>query len=541
MTTDKELPRSTVLIPVFAPAVVVISLLVIGTISNPELAGHAFSATLAYHRMAADNELTASHAGGISHRMVLLPAAVTGIILAAAVLVLSNQVIPRFLRAMEELVTADATRIFTSTIKSGYPVSLDEITLYADDIDTLDPIPEHGIDQQLFMQGVLVVRRDTDGNVQGEISSQQARVYLRRISDDMMTPGLDERDASTQVTIQLNNAVGQGMGEPLRGTTNQAVITKTIPNAFSDDPKFLTNTELLALRETPENMNWIERRRRQLATALAQRATIDDIRAALAQHNQVHFKDPLGRTVILSAQGLAWDHERVAQRITPKGRPTDPIVIERYYNESYQKQLAQRAWLAAPTDPNNPNNSVTVSLILEEVTTRTHNTEGQADLGDVTVEHRTATQLVPIYERPEQSRPRRIMMFDTDALIQYADEIIENRPNDAFIIGPRDELVRKIDKLNREITSKIHERFAMAAAAFVMVITGAVLAMKLREAQPLVVYLWSFFPALAAILTISVGQQNVHRHGSSWLILLWGGVAALILYTLSQLRTVARH
>ncbi|MDO8861067.1 BCCT family transporter [Haliea sp. E1-2-M8] len=39
---------STILIPVFVPAVVVILLLVIGTISNPELAGEVFSSTLAY-------------------------------------------------------------------------------------------------------------------------------------------------------------------------------------------------------------------------------------------------------------------------------------------------------------------------------------------------------------------------------------------------------------------------------------------------------------------------------------------------------------
>ncbi len=41
-------PSSTVLLPVFIPAIVVILLLVIGTISNPELAGALFSTTLAY-------------------------------------------------------------------------------------------------------------------------------------------------------------------------------------------------------------------------------------------------------------------------------------------------------------------------------------------------------------------------------------------------------------------------------------------------------------------------------------------------------------
>ena len=47
---NQATPRSgsTILIPVFIPAVAVILLLVIGTISNPELAGEAFSVTLAY-------------------------------------------------------------------------------------------------------------------------------------------------------------------------------------------------------------------------------------------------------------------------------------------------------------------------------------------------------------------------------------------------------------------------------------------------------------------------------------------------------------
>jgi choline/glycine/proline betaine transport protein len=40
--------RSTVLVPVFAPAVIVSLLLVVGTISNPELAGTVFSSTLAF-------------------------------------------------------------------------------------------------------------------------------------------------------------------------------------------------------------------------------------------------------------------------------------------------------------------------------------------------------------------------------------------------------------------------------------------------------------------------------------------------------------
>ena len=36
-----------------------------------------FGATLAYHRLSHDNEVTAAYAGGVSHRAVLLPAIIT--------------------------------------------------------------------------------------------------------------------------------------------------------------------------------------------------------------------------------------------------------------------------------------------------------------------------------------------------------------------------------------------------------------------------------------------------------------------------------
>lgn len=48
MKADRGLPRSTILLPVFAPAVIVTLLLVIGTLSNPTLAGQLFADTLAF-------------------------------------------------------------------------------------------------------------------------------------------------------------------------------------------------------------------------------------------------------------------------------------------------------------------------------------------------------------------------------------------------------------------------------------------------------------------------------------------------------------
>jgi len=48
MEADKKLPKAIILFPVFVPAVIVTLLLVIGTITNPDLAGEVFSSTLAF-------------------------------------------------------------------------------------------------------------------------------------------------------------------------------------------------------------------------------------------------------------------------------------------------------------------------------------------------------------------------------------------------------------------------------------------------------------------------------------------------------------
>ncbi|WP_404396015.1 BCCT family transporter [Stutzerimonas chloritidismutans] len=48
MDAAKKIPKAIILFPVFIPAVIVTMLLVIGTISNPELAGEVFSSTLAF-------------------------------------------------------------------------------------------------------------------------------------------------------------------------------------------------------------------------------------------------------------------------------------------------------------------------------------------------------------------------------------------------------------------------------------------------------------------------------------------------------------
>jgi hypothetical protein len=100
---------------------------------------------------------------------------------------------------------------------------------------------------------------------------------------------------------------------------------------------------------------------------------------------------------------------------------------------------------------------------------------------------------------------------------------------------------RRLDDVDAEIWSKLHERAAFTVATALMVVLGAVIAMRLRESLPLPVYLWSFFPALIAVITISSGQRMAHKSGAVGLLMLWGGVAALAALTAQQYARLRRH
>ena len=81
----------------------------------------------------------------------------------------------------------------------------------------------------------------------------------------------------------------------------------------------------------------------------------------------------------------------------------------------------------------------------------------------------------------------------------------------------------------------------MSAACLVMVLIGATMAIKLRDALPLTVYLWAFFPALGSVLAISTGEQFAQQMGWPGLVIIWGSIVALVVYAGITYKQVARR
>lgn len=502
-----------------------------------------FAATIGYHRFAADNEAMAAHAGGVGHRALLAPALATGLVVGVALTGLSNEVIPRFLRRAELLITRDATRVFVRPIERGESVRIGPYDVYAQRVLRVRPegaeqagaVP--GVLDHLVLQGVLAVQSD-DRGVRTWLNAK--RVDLWVLDDD----GADESGQGAAVQLVFSQVEGD---VPEGALSGDELVTQriVIPGAFRDDPKFLPLRELLAVRREPRLIGAVEHRHRLLAAALAQAAIVSRIDEQLRRDGHAALIRE-GERLVLSAAGLRVEGNAWVIEGRGGGGPAVAMVVRR--DDGIERILhATGGRIELMTAPaateRTPASGPVVGVRLELANVAAVGAgAAAADGGERT--RRIFTGLAAegdAYAARLEERSR--------DLIREARTLTET-PLMQPMITP--ELSRQIastarnlrsraTEVRQEATGKLHERFALSAACVLMVLTGAVMAMRLRESLPLPVYLWSFFPALVTVITANAGAGLVQRFGEPGLLLLWGGVAALAVYTLRAYGLLRRH
>ncbi len=507
-----------------------------------------FGATLAYHRLATDNELIACHAGGISHRTMLVPAGATGVVLAGVLLVLADFAIPRLLRSMEELLSQDVVRLIIAPIKRGEAIQFGKVQVYADDVAAPPPDVEAGAERYV-LSGVLAVELDDKGLVVREASARTAYVWIYRTAEGggVVVPDSGTRGSGTTVVLRLQDAAMQIKDPGLKEVEDSTFVYR-IPNLFDDDPKFFSWSQLEEAKRRPERMNWIDRQKRTVAGLLHERVLVESISAQLATSGAARFTDPAGRAVVVKAR-------RLGENAGPKGwsiesgaaASADPRAVEVTTDLGEGRtrvQRARRAWLAAPADESSPPGTVIIRMedvagggTLAPTPGGSGETTTILEPGAGQLKEWSLSALTPAEAPPPESASRSIADLLTDARKAGARAAAPN----PRLAKAAETLAIQVADLGREILSKQQERLAASVACLVMVLCGAVMAMRLRDSLPLAVYLWSFLPALGTLLTISGGQRMTHQNGLPGLLLLWGGVGGLALYTFIEYRRVARR
>jgi lipopolysaccharide export LptBFGC system permease protein LptF len=493
-----------------------------------------FAATLAYHRSVSDNEVTAAHAGGVSHRRLLAPAIASGLLLAGGLWFLNDRVIPRDLREMERLITRDLARLMVNSLRQGEAARIGNTEIHADVVH--ESPPEHGspVRERYLLGGVGVVETDSAGAVTIDGTAKRAWILLLPV----WALSQEDRDrigdqADTAVIISLVDVTIYRNGAPMSA---DPLVLPAIPiaNVFRDNPKFRSGAELREIYHDPDKINTVDRQRVSLARILAAYRSYAEFARDLAAGRPVVLNTPDGSTIrvlgaALEAEGNRW-------RIRPV-RESGLVELEITTRDARRDRLtASAASLSIQTpaenDPLADQSAAGASRFALDLTgVRIIGPAGQG----TEIAQTTYRDLWPAGDPMPAT-----LALNSEDLIALALEEHGAAPPGTPVLAAVDQLEHEITRLRHKIVAKRHERWALSASCVVMVTLGAVMAMYLKLTTPLIIYLWSFFPALGTIIVMEAGGQTIASRGPVGLPLLWSGVIALAVLAAIVYRRMTR-
>lgn len=490
-----------------------------------------FAATLAYHRFATDNEVTAAQAGGVSHRRLLVPAALTGLVLAGGLWAMNDRVIPVFLRRMEEMITRDFARIMVASLRQGESATIGDTEIHADHVEQVAPEAGSPVLQQFLLAGVAMVETDGSGAIQIDGTAKRAWILLLPVwalgAEDRARIGDDD---ATAVVMKFIDVTIYRDGAPQSADPLVAPAIP-IPSVFEDDPKYASGAELRRIARDPDSMSFVDRRRVALARSEAAGDCYTRFARALSQGAAVELRAGDGTTVrvlgaALRADGTDWVIEPVREtgavevEVVGAGGRTDRL-----------RARAARLAMQTPAEDDPLANRAQAGGSRFELSLSGVRVLGSGGAAGTELASTTYRDLFP----QDDPLPALLAMSSEELLGR------EGVQRQGAVDDAAQRLKKEIRSLRREVLSKSHERVVMSVTCMVMVVLGAVMAMRLRDATPLVVYLWSFFPALFAVIVQEAGQEAVHNGGAGMLPVQYAGAIALAVISLLAYRSLARR
>jgi lipopolysaccharide export LptBFGC system permease protein LptF len=484
-----------------------------------------FAATLVYHRIANDLEATAAYAGGLSHRAVLAPAFAVALGCATLLTALNEVVIPRFLLEMQRLITVDVARLVAQQVSRGQSVSFGDVMIHADRVQNVRP--EGGVLDALLLTGFAAIEL-RDGAPTTEVTAARATLWLLPgEAPDASMPTSRDDEGRTRVVLELTDVVAAREAGGI-GVFSDTRVSWVVPNTFRDNVKFLSWQDLARIRDTPERLNWIDPKRKALALSLARQLALRDVLGSLAPGGAHAFTDDRGARVTIRAGGATREGDRIT--LAPLNSTGVEVTTQRP-GDAPQTIRAAGGRLDFEDQRDALDPRVRFRLVLDRARPSGDSGPERATLALTALE-------------PDASTLRDLLALGSRDLLDRARALADGPDADPDVrekfYGVHG-LAGALRRLDHDVLAKRNERLALAASCAVMVLCGAVMALRLASRSPLLVYLFSFFPALAALVTISGGQQVTVKQGAPGLFLMWSGVGGLALFTLFVYRRLARH
>jgi lipopolysaccharide export LptBFGC system permease protein LptF len=477
-----------------------------------------FAATLVMHRFASDNEVVAMSACGMSHRRIMAPVAILGGGLCVVMFVLVAFVIPNFWTRMKELATSDATQVLVAAVGRGEAVTADRLMIYADSAREVDPPAGSGARRRLLLSGVAAIELASAGSssVATEFTAEDAAVDIHDTPRGMVAK------------VALMNATVIRPGEGALVTVPVAEPeAASVYSGFEKGPKFLTIPGILELRRDVDRSLNVQQAKRPVASALGE---LDLWRCIerMAPSGTLSFTEP-GTSRGVRIEGVAV----AAGQLSPAPGRDGFRLVETSGGRPVRTATARAATLRAVSEAGFEPRFALVAQA----------TSGARDLASG-LPGRWSPRLDDLL--PEGCAPTDWMRAPSAEVLEASRAFPEADGAGPFAQASRG-LARARSALEMqradvvwESDSHLANRFAQSVSIVLVLLLGGCLAVAMRQAMPLTVYILAFLPAVANIFMVSGGQlmmsDGLTLAGSA---VMWGGNAVLlaaVVATWSRLR-----
>jgi lipopolysaccharide export LptBFGC system permease protein LptF len=471
-----------------------------------------FATTMVYGRLAADNELTACRAVGISYASIGLPAIVLGLLVALASLLFLCFIVPVATLKVERIIYSNLAQLISNQIDRTHQIKFNDTTIFAQEASVAPDDPKHPDDQMVSLGGLMIVSyRKMDSEIDNTPSLQvpkefylarQATIFIRRASDGEFTleAKLEEPGGAM---FPRSFTLAQGTQGGLQTTEYGPIVMDSL---IHEQTKFMDIRRLHELYLDLSKGKKVQEQVQRIARSAQEAAYLREIEKAMAipggsfrfnaGAEQYDLVSPRGGAALVGGK-LVVTPARVTQTRDGKNQFTwDAAQVELSARPIAGDQLSVQAQLhdVIAQTPEGP--TPRASFIRSFVVPMPPELEE--------FEHRE----LDFYRRAEAATP------EEGALLQ-----------------------RELYRLGNGIQSEMHSRASFAVSCLILVVVGCCLGMMFRSGNFLTAFALSVIPALICIALIVAGQhtcenipwklENFQNPLHLGLALIWSGNAAV--------------
>jgi len=156
-----------------------------------------FATTVVYGRLAADNELVACRAAGISFFSIGMPALVLGLTVALVSLLFLCFIVPVFTLKVERVIYSNLAQLISNEIERTHQIKFQDTTIFAQEAQVAEDDPKHPEEQVVSLGGVMIVSYEKqDSSVKDTTAllvprefylAKQVTIFIRRDRQDNYT------------------------------------------------------------------------------------------------------------------------------------------------------------------------------------------------------------------------------------------------------------------------------------------------------------------------------------------------------------------